>query len=411
MHIVITGNIGCGKSTLTKMLANELFGYTVFDVDAEIHNLYSGDTPIAVAFRKAIFLQFGTSNRQELSDIVFADASARLVLERITKPFVSDLIEEVAVYYPNVIFDYPLYYEMDNGQLNSIRKTVTVAVHCDEVTQRRRIADRGRFTTAKTQAIIDSQFSADVKVALSDWVVDSNLSLDDMKNSAKLIAQHAQTEDLQYRFSLICDGASRVWPYINDQYGHSDRYYHSKSHLVQLFNQFDQIKDKLNNPDAVELAIWFHDYVYDTHGNYALNEASSAKALWEFQSAGDLTCVLSDVKLAVEMIMATKGHTINSAYLLSRPGSLSDCQHFLDMDLSGFGVPEEVSLRLDDKVREEFWHVDELQFATARIAALSTFIQRPKLYLTETFAHMEDQARSNIRVTIKRYEDILRDLS
>ena len=47
------------------------------------------------------------------------------------------------------------------------------------------------------------------------------------------------------------------------QYSGSDRHYHGVGHIVSMLDGFDAIQASFENPLAAELAIFFHDVVYD----------------------------------------------------------------------------------------------------------------------------------------------------
>ena len=73
-------------------------------------------------------------------------------------------------------------------------------------------------------------------------------------------------------------GYSGHWKYpftrLVERYGESGRHYHTLAHVQQCLETFDALRDDAENPDAVEMALWFHDAVYDTRKKD--NEAMSA---------------------------------------------------------------------------------------------------------------------------------------
>lgn len=48
-------------------------------------------------------------------------------------------------------------------------------------------------------------------------------------------------------------------------YSEPHRKYHTVQHLLECFALFDQVRNEPGNTVSVELALWFHDAVYDTH--------------------------------------------------------------------------------------------------------------------------------------------------
>lgn len=58
-------------------------------------------------------------------------------------------------------------------------------------------------------------------------------------------------------------------------YSEPHRHYHNFHHIADSLAEFDRARHLAREPLAVELAIWFHDTVYDTRaGN---NEEQSAE--------------------------------------------------------------------------------------------------------------------------------------
>lgn len=88
LTIGLTGGIGTGKSTVTKIL-NEL-GATVLDADKVGHQIYQPGGPaydeVVAAFGKKILAPDGTIDRKLLGPIVFADPAALKRLNAIVHP-------------------------------------------------------------------------------------------------------------------------------------------------------------------------------------------------------------------------------------------------------------------------------------------------------------------------------------
>ncbi|HET9416672.1 MAG TPA: dephospho-CoA kinase, partial [Candidatus Limnocylindria bacterium] len=78
--IGLTGNIGCGKSTVAAMLRDE--GVATIDADAIAREIRHNDADA----RAAIQQRFGTYDAFELARVVFADPDALADLEAILHP-------------------------------------------------------------------------------------------------------------------------------------------------------------------------------------------------------------------------------------------------------------------------------------------------------------------------------------
>jgi predicted metal-dependent HD superfamily phosphohydrolase len=156
----------------------------------------------------------------------------------------------------------------------------------------------------------------------------------------------------------------------------------------------ESLTDKIQNPDAVYFAIWFHDVIYDTKKTD--NEEKSAE--FAVEALGGLGVPEQTVAPTREMILATKHH---------RADDLSwDMKAFLDLDASILGAPEEIYKEYSGAIRKEYSWVPDSLYRDGRMKVLNDFLEREHIYHTEEIrTRCELQARSNIAEEIKTLSD------
>src|SRR5688572_4255858 len=114
-------------------------------------------------------------------------------------------------------------------------------------------------------------------------------------------------------------GWPEIWkrlgaPVTNDEllqelvarYSEPHRRYHTLRHLDECFERLDEIRAEAERPAEVELALWFHDAIYDTKRQD--NEAKSAAwASSSVLSAGLHPDIAARVRA---LIMATRHNAV-----------------------------------------------------------------------------------------------------
>ena len=176
----------------------------------------------------------------------------------------------------------------------------------------------------------------------------------------------------------------RLFHEVQAHYDESHRQYHTPNHIRHCLRELDQIPRPLQDADAIELAIWFHDVIYDI--GQPDNEAQSV-VLFEQVSDGDLTKNIRDQ--VSRLIMATcHGDVLKNL----------DEQYTADIDLSSFGLPWEAFLDDSIRVRGELTHQTDAEFLAGHRKFVSFLLNRPRIYFTDHFHdRYEARARANIQ--------------
>jgi predicted metal-dependent HD superfamily phosphohydrolase len=166
-------------------------------------------------------------------------------------------------------------------------------------------------------------------------------------------------------------------------YAEPGRYYHTQQHISACLAHCQRFRALAQRPSEVEVALWFHDAVYDSHRSD--NEEQSAQWAERYLAAAAVApAVISRI---VEMILATKFHA-------EREG---DIALVVDIDLGILGAAVQAFETYDHAIRREYDWVPEAQYRAARCQILQTFLDREAIYQTQTFRrHYEAQARENL---------------
>ena len=179
---------------------------------------------------------------------------------------------------------------------------------------------------------------------------------------------------------------------LADAWREPQRRYHTLQHLAECLAHLEPVRQLAGAPAEVELALWFHDAVYDVRGHD--NEARSAA--WtrdELLAAG-----LADAAGRVhDLVMATRHAALPET---------ADEALLVDIDLAILGASEERFAQYEAQVRAEYAWVDDAVFRSRRRDVLTGFLARPTIYATAHFrALLEAAARTNLERSIARLED------
>lgn len=164
------------------------------------------------------------------------------------------------------------------------------------------------------------------------------------------------------------------------------RRYHTLQHLEECLAAFERVRALAERPAEVELALWFHDAIYDVrrHDN---EERSADWARDALLAAGAEAAVGERVR---ELVLATR-HGVENAVL--KP----DARLVVDVDLAILGAPRERFDEYEEQIRAEYAWVPEFLFRTKRREILAGFLARPRIFATDVFhADLEARARENL---------------
>ena len=189
----------------------------------------------------------------------------------------------------------------------------------------------------------------------------------------------------------IGEGAGTAFDELDALYREPHRRYHTAAHIEHCLRLFDLAADRMDEPDAVEMALWFHDAIYDVPTEK--NELRSAELFAARAGGRGEERFRSKVR---RLIMATTH---------SEPPATLDESFIVDIDLSSFGLPWEEFLRDSIAVREEFPRVPDAEFYPRHRKFVESLVARPAFCFTEFFRDRhEARARENIERLFARIE-------
>ncbi|MCP5424511.1 MAG: hypothetical protein H6970_05525 [Gammaproteobacteria bacterium] len=190
-----------------------------------------------------------------------------------------------------------------------------------------------------------------------------------------------------WRQSPIADTAPEpeaVHAELVTRYSEPHRHYHNCAHIDHCLEQLDLAGTRVVEPTIVEMALWFHDVIYDPRATD--NERQSAELFWRrIGRHAD-----ADFSRSVHDAIMVTTHRVY-------PRSLAE-KFVVDVDLSSFGLSPDGFDRNGRDVRAEYAHVPDAIFYLAHRRILETLLARPTVFFTEFFrARYEAAARANIQ--------------
>ena len=177
-------------------------------------------------------------------------------------------------------------------------------------------------------------------------------------------------------------GSGDIHAELCGRLGAPNRRFHNLHHIRDCLRRLDEVAPLLSDRDAVEVALWFHDAVYDPSDGD--NERRSAE-LFLARSNGAEPAFRRRV---CGLILTTRHQ--GRAYG-------NDRRFIEDIDLAGFGAPWEEFMRQGALLREEFAAQSDAQYHAGQIVFLERLKQRPPFFKTDYFRdRYEAKAQENL---------------
>lgn len=184
---------------------------------------------------------------------------------------------------------------------------------------------------------------------------------------------------------------SPLWQSLSTLYLAPTRAYHNLNHILDCLHIAQPYLPHTQDPLAVQLALWFHDAIYDPHA--ADNEAQSAVfAGSTLNTAGLSPSLVQEIQ---RLILTTASHQ-------AEPGD-RNAPLLLDADLAILGAAADKYQQYAQAIRQEYAWVDETSYRQGRGRVLQQFCQRERIYLTQPlYEQRETLARYNLQQELER---------
>lgn len=211
--------------------------------------------------------------------------------------------------------------------------------------------------------------------------------------SADMPLLHRSWSRAWLQLGLVAPDA--LLPQLLAAYAEPQRHYHTLQHLGECLAALELALGDAAHPGEVELALWFHDAVYDVKAHD--NELRSAQwASLALQQAGATQPQMARLH---GLIMATC-HGADVPEVLTGQDA-RDAQLLVDIDLAILGAVPPRFAEYDAQVRAEYSWLAAAIYRSRRKAVLQGFLQREAIYCTPAFhTRLEAQARHNLAAAI-----------
>lgn len=172
IQIAVTGNMGCGKTTICQMMENE--GIPVYYSDSRAKQLMNQNESLMRSIKDRFGEESyhdGLLNRKWIASIVFDDATALNDLNNLVHPvvqkdylnWVSQQAKDIVAYESAILIEHG-----NQGNFD-----VVILVQCPENIRFERIQKRDGLTLAEVQARTRFQWPEEEKIKYADHLIEN----------------------------------------------------------------------------------------------------------------------------------------------------------------------------------------------------------------------------------------------
>ncbi len=197
--------------------------------------------------------------------------------------------------------------------------------------------------------------------------------------------------ELVGKYSKNTHLSETLWHEIEQNYTNKKRFYHTLSHLENLYHELIEVKEEIEDWDTILFSVYYHDIIYKTTKNN--NEEKSAELAKERLQL--IKFPNDKISKCVSQIIATKQH-LESTDL--------DTNLFTDADLSILGKPRESYSEYFKQIRKEYSQYPNFIYNPGRKNVLNHFLSMERIFKTDSFFNKyENIARQNLANELKQF--------
>lgn len=183
VQLAVTGNLGCGKTTVCEILISQ--GIPVYFSDNRAKELMNQDQPLIQHIQKRFgkeSYRSGSLNRKWLAERVFKDPKALNDLNNLVHPVVHQNYLEWVNQQSQDVIAYESAIVLEHG--NEGKFDVVVVVSCPEKLRLERIQTRDGLTSEEIQSRMRFQWSDEKKRKYADYVIE-NINISETEQQVK----------------------------------------------------------------------------------------------------------------------------------------------------------------------------------------------------------------------------------
>ncbi|CAN5321907.1 hypothetical protein BH09BAC1_BH09BAC1_21560 [soil metagenome] len=174
---------------------------------------------------------------------------------------------------------------------------------------------------------------------------------------------------------------------LHKAYISSGRHYHNLDHIENLLAFIDQYEAQLFDPDALRLAIWFHDAVYNVF-----------KSNNEVQSAELAAKALTELGISQEVIDKVHRYIVATDHRIPIAQEDTDLAFLVDIDLSILAIELEDYKTYTEQIRREYRVFPNFIYHRGRRKVLQGLLNKTAIYHSPRFnEEWEPRARKNLQ--------------